>query len=209
MDKVIVDRPSGAKYNGVVHIVELFHIMEQLSYLQELAQSTGETVSLGILDGDQVYYIDQIHSRHNIRLKDWTGHLLPLHATSDGKLFLAHWSDSALDGYLHQPLYPHSADTITDPDLLRQELACIRSQGYAWNNREYDADLVGLAVPITDETSHVVASLCMFGPFFRFPLLVNEKHMSRLRLIRRAASPIVSGRWRNIEKWYRVLSIEG
>jgi DNA-binding IclR family transcriptional regulator len=138
-------------------------------YLQELAQSAGETVSLGILDGDQVYYIDQIHSRHNIRLKDWTGHRLPLHATSDGKLFLAHWSDSALDGYLLQPLYPHSANTITDPDLLRQELARIRSQGYAWNNREYDADLVGLAVPITDETSHVVASLCMFGPFFRFP----------------------------------------
>jgi IclR family acetate operon transcriptional repressor len=138
-------------------------------YLQELAQTAGETVSLGVLDGDQVYYIDQIHSRHNIRLKDWTGHRLPLYATADGKLFLAYWSDSALDAYLHDPLYAHAPNTITDPVLLRQELAYIRSQGYAWNNREYDPDLIGLAAPILDESGQIVASLCMFGPFFRFP----------------------------------------
>lgn len=138
-------------------------------YLQELAQVAGETVSLGVPDGDQVYYIDQIDSWHNLRLKNWTGQRLPLYATSDGKLYLAHWPEAALDAYLQHPLHAYSANTITDPALLRQELATIRCQGYAWNQREYDPDIVGLAAPIYDDAGAIRASICMFGPFFRFP----------------------------------------
>lgn len=138
-------------------------------YLQELAQAAGETVSLGVPDGDQVYYIDQVDSWHNLRLKDWTGHRLPLYATSDGKLYLAHMPAEALERYLSHPLHPHSEQTITDPELLRHELAQIRRQGYAWNHREYDPDIVSLAAPIWDAGGQLVASICIFGPFFRFP----------------------------------------
>lgn len=138
-------------------------------YLQELAQAAGETVSLGVPDGDQVYYIDQVDSWRNLRLKDWTGHRLPLYATSDGKLYLAHMPAEALEHYLSHPLHPHSQQTITDPELLRQELAQVRRQGYAWNHREYDPDIVSLAAPIWDAGGQLVASICMFGPFFRFP----------------------------------------
>ncbi|HMN28421.1 MAG TPA: IclR family transcriptional regulator [Caldilineaceae bacterium] len=135
-------------------------------HLQTLAQAVGETVALAIPDGDQVYYVDQIDSWRNLRLKDWTGHRLPLYATSDGKLYLAHWPAARLEEYLHQPFYPHSPNTRTDPTLLRTELATIRQVGYAWNQREYDPDL---AAPIRDEQAQIIASICIFGPFFRFP----------------------------------------
>jgi IclR family acetate operon transcriptional repressor len=138
-------------------------------YLQTLAQAAGETVCLSVLEGDQVYYIDQIDSWRNLRLKDWTGQRLPLYATSDGKLFLSDFSAEALEAYLRQPLTPYSANTLTDPHRLRQALAEIRQQGFAWNQREYDPDLVGLAAPIRDQSGRMVASICVFGPFFRFP----------------------------------------
>jgi DNA-binding IclR family transcriptional regulator len=138
-------------------------------YLQDLAQAAGETVSLGVPDGDQVYYIDQVDSWRNLRLKDWTGHRLPLYATSDGKLYLAHMPAEALEHYLSHPLHPHSEHTITDPEKLHQELAQVRRQGYAWNHREFDPDIVSLAAPIWDGDGQLVASVCMFGPFFRFP----------------------------------------
>jgi DNA-binding IclR family transcriptional regulator len=149
-------------------------------YLQALAQTTGETVSLGVPDGDQVYYLDQIDSRHNLRLKNWTGQRLPLYATSDGKLYLAHWHKAALDDYLRQPLYPHSANTIVDPLLLRQELAHIRRVGYAWSQREYDPDIVSLAAPIYDDNGQIAASLCLFGPFFRFPPIDRSEEFVHL-----------------------------
>lgn len=120
-------------------------------------------------DGDEVYYLDQIDSQHNLRLKDWTGHRLPLYATSDGKLYLAHWPESGLAHYLRRALHPHSPNTITDPEQLRAELAQIRRAGYAWNQREYDPDIVSVAAPIYNDTGQMVAAVCLFGPFFRFP----------------------------------------
>jgi len=138
-------------------------------YLQELAQVSGETISLSMPDGDRALTIDQIDSRHDLRLGNWIGKRLPLYCTSDGKLYLAQWKTDALNEYLAHPLEQYSANTITDPTQLRQELARIRSQGYAWNNCERDADLVSIAVPIHDENKQIVAAICMFGPFFRFP----------------------------------------
>ena len=138
-------------------------------YLQELAQVSGETISLSVPDGDRALTIDQIDSWRDLRLGNWIGKRLPLYCTSDGKLYLAQWSADALNEYLSRPLEQYAANTITDPTRLRQELAQIRIQGYAWNDRERDADLISIAVPIQDENAHVVAAICMFGPFFRFP----------------------------------------
>jgi DNA-binding IclR family transcriptional regulator len=137
--------------------------------LQQLAQNCGETVSLGVLDGDMGLTIDQIDSWRNFRLRNWVGERLPLHCTSDGKLYLAHWPETALTHYLQQPLKPYSPNTITDPARLRCELKQIRAQGYAWNNREHDYEIVSIAAPIYDDRAQVVAALCMFGPAFRFP----------------------------------------
>jgi DNA-binding IclR family transcriptional regulator len=138
-------------------------------YLQELAQLAGETVCLSLLEGDQVYYLDQVDSWRNLRLKDWTGHRLPLYATSDGKLYLASFPDRALDEYLRRPLVAFTPNTLTNPQQLRQELAAIRHQGFAWSQREYDPDIVSLAAPIHDGAGKLVAAICVFGPFFRFP----------------------------------------
>ena len=138
-------------------------------YLQELAEISGETISLSLPDGDAALTIDQIDSWRELRLRNWVGKRLPLYCTSDGKLYLAQWPASALQDYLARPLERYSPNTITDPTELRQELAQIRQQGYAWNRRERDPDLVSIAAPIHDENNHVVAAICMFGPAFRFP----------------------------------------
>ncbi len=74
-----------------------------------------------------------------------------------------------LNEYLARPREAYTANTLTAPDQLRQELAQIRVQGYAWNYRERDSDLVSIAAPVYDADQHVVAALCIFGPFFRFP----------------------------------------
>lgn len=137
--------------------------------LQSLAQQSGETVSLGIPEGGWALTLDQIDSRHNVRLRNWVGERLPLHCTSDGKLYLAAWPAEAMHAYLAQPLASFSPYTITDPVALQAELAQIHQQGYAWNQREHDPDIVSLAAPIYDENQQVIAAICMFGPFFRFP----------------------------------------
>jgi DNA-binding IclR family transcriptional regulator len=138
-------------------------------YLQQLSQASGETISFGIPDGDMARTIDQIDNHSELQMRSWIGKRLPLYCTSDGKLYLADWDEQALTEYLRKPLHAYTPNTITDPQILRSELAQIRSQGFAWNNQERDPDLMSVAAPVRDEAGRIVAAVCLFGPFFRFP----------------------------------------
>ncbi len=139
------------------------------SFLLELAEATGETVNLGVPDGDQILFVDQVNSQYHIQIQDWTGYRFPLHVTSGGKLFLAHRSKKRRDAYLTRSLQEFTEDTITDPAELRQELMDIRQQGYAWARGESEEKMVGLGVPIWDADNKLIAAVSVGGPAFRFP----------------------------------------
>lgn len=138
-------------------------------YLQHLAQSTGETVTLCVPDGDHAHYIDQINSSRSILITDWRRQKLPLHAASDGKLFLTQWSDEGLRRYVGSALQRYTSATLTTASALKKELKSIQKKGHSWTNGEYDPDIVGVAAPIRDIEDTIIASICVFGPRFRFP----------------------------------------
>ncbi|HMX11187.1 MAG TPA: IclR family transcriptional regulator C-terminal domain-containing protein, partial [Burkholderiaceae bacterium] len=71
---------------------------------------------------------------------------------------------AALDAWLDrqvatQGLRAHTPRTITDPELLRQELARVRSQGHALVDQEMELGLRTLAVPLRNHRGEVVAAL--------------------------------------------------
>ncbi len=150
------------------------------SYMQDLAQSTGETVFLCILDNHQVHYIDQINSQYNIQLRDWTGARYPLHTTSTGRMLLAALSPEALERYLARPLERYTKQTITDPATLRQQLAAVKKQGYAWSREQTEEGLVGVAAPIYDQDGQIIAAVSVGGPAFRFPQPDQEQAVADL-----------------------------
>ena len=82
---------------------------------------------------------------------------------------LAHWPEAQLARYLARPLERYAKKTITDPALLRAEFQKTQAQGYAWARQEFDDEIVGLAVPIWGKTDHLIASISVGGPFYRFP----------------------------------------
>lgn len=137
--------------------------------MQQLAQITGETLTLSVPDGDKTHYIDQINSSRNILLTDWRRQKLPLHATSDGKIFLSEWSEESITRYADQSPQRFTAQTITTASGLIKAARQYRKQGYAWTDGELDDDIVGIGTPIRDADGAVVAALCVFGPRFRFP----------------------------------------
>jgi IclR family transcriptional regulator, KDG regulon repressor len=150
-------------------------------YLQQLSQLTGETLTLCIPDGDEALYIDQINSLRGLQVRDWTGQRLPLHTASDGKLYLADRTDDAVEAYLRQqPMRRYTRNTIANATALRKEIKAIRKKGYAWTKGEYDSDVVGVAAPIRDVQQHVIASVCLFGPEFRWPQEGKAGHLIRV-----------------------------
>lgn len=146
-------------------------------FLQQLSQTSGETATLCVPDGDLAHYVDQVNSSRALQVHNWVGQKLPIHACSDGKLYLAGRSDAEVEHYLQQPLQRFTRSTLTAPTTLRKEIRGIRRKGYAWTNGEFDADIVGVAAPVRDEAGQVVASICLFGPAFRWPTELKARRL--------------------------------
>ena len=58
--------------------------------LTELVDALGEDAGLSVLDGVDVYYLDQVRADVPVRLRDWTGERVPAHCVSSGLVLLAH-----------------------------------------------------------------------------------------------------------------------
>lgn len=64
--------------------------------LERLALSTGETVDLSVLRGQQMLFIDQVESAHRLRAVSAVGVRFPLDSTANGKAALALLDDDNL-----------------------------------------------------------------------------------------------------------------
>jgi IclR family KDG regulon transcriptional repressor len=112
--------------------------IEALPYLQELAQTCGERVNLGILNDGEVLYLAGVEKPSLPSVYTRFGKRAPAHCSSLGKVILAHWPEEKIDHLLKQkPPIRFTENTITDPHLFKQHLAEIRSQGYAVDHQEH------------------------------------------------------------------------
>ncbi len=140
-----------------------------LPSLQELHQSTLESVSLYILEGNERLCIERLESPQTVRMVTRVGRRLPLYAGSAGKVILAFLSPEQLEEYFRTvPMVALTPYTISDPYTLRQELVKVREQGCAVSYGEWIADAAGVAAPILDQSGEVVAALSISGPIQRF-----------------------------------------
>lgn len=133
-----------------------------------LAERLDETTNASVLDGDAAINITQSFGRQLVAVMRDVGQRTPLHATSTGKVLLAHAPEDVqkiVDGP-HERFTPA---TITDPDALRAELAAIREQGWAAANEEWQVGTNAVAVPVRGQGGNVVAALSATAPSFRMP----------------------------------------
>ena len=156
--------------------------------LMELSRRTSETVSVGVMRGSEVVYIDSAIGNSPLTLNFQKGHRAPAHCTSSGRVFLAHMEKKQLDAYmLSGPWEPVTPYTIVDPDRLRIEIDQVRKQGYASNDSEFAIGVVGAAVPIAGPIGRVMACLSISAPKARksleeVTLLVPMMQATALRI---------------------------
>jgi DNA-binding IclR family transcriptional regulator len=134
--------------------------------MDELAEETGETVVLSIPSGDEAVDVAQVDSRYLVGGTSWVGRRLPLHATSDGKVFLAF--DAA--DLPAEDLEAVSERTITDRDELERALVDVRATGWASAIGECEEGLNGVAAPIFSGHGRCLAALSVSGPAYRLPV---------------------------------------
>jgi DNA-binding IclR family transcriptional regulator len=134
-----------------------------LPYMQDLYEATHETVHLGIRDGLDVVYAEKIRGHSSPDLPSRVGGRLPLTATGVGKTLLAFGDDELREEVLRRPLRGLTEFSITDPDVLREELAQIRATGVGHDRQEAAVGVGCVASPVL-VGGEVVAALSITVP---------------------------------------------
>jgi DNA-binding IclR family transcriptional regulator len=168
------NRESG-KYRLGLALFELGTLvrrkMDAASGAQEqihaLADSSGETVQLAILDHLSVLYIRIRESRQAVRMSSGLGSRAPAHCTSVGKALLAYQGADIVDQVIENGLPRFTPNTIVDGASLKAELASIRQKGYAIDDEEIEVGLRCVAAPIRDHTGRVTAAISVAAPVQR------------------------------------------
>ena len=118
--------------------------------MQELVDDLGETAILGVRQGSEVLYVEQVEAPQVIRYVAPLGEPRPLGVTSIGKVHLAFGEPA--EG---KPL-------LSDAEIKR-----VRERGYAVNDEESVAGVVAIAVPIREggePDGTLIGGLSVAGP---------------------------------------------
>jgi len=140
-------------------------------FLRDLAERTGETIHLVILDRNEIVYIDKVETDQNpsgLKMASRIGLRNPAHSSAVGKMILASFSEEELQAFFKEKsLVKRTENTITDPILLREHLRIVRKQGYAVDDEENEKGIRCVAAPIYNEIGKTVAAISITAPAFR------------------------------------------
>lgn len=143
-------------------------------WLERLRDEFGETANLGILDGNEVVYIDIVESRRRVRQASTRGSRDPMHSTALGKAIAAHLPEARVHELLKDAsMERHTTNTITTVDDYVGELGKVRRVGYAVDDGENDLDGRCVAVPILG--TRLPAAISISAPAARLPIQDVQK----------------------------------
>lgn len=138
--------------------------------LEQLREQTQETVSLLLLEGQNVRFMDCVESPRSVRVGSRTGLMLPAHCTAGGKAILAALPRTELlRRYPDRTLESRTESSIQTWEQLEAELAVIRTAGYAVNIEEGEKGISAVGTAVRDLIGAPLASLAVAIPASRMP----------------------------------------
>lgn len=122
--------------------------------LQELHVRTGLVAHLGVLQGNEVYFLDRVGFRSSLEVPSRVGGRLPAHVTALGKAMLA-WSEpEEVERLLGMSV---CRSTTNRQSSLHQELTRVRANGLAYCHGESHSHLACVASAIRGPQGQVGA----------------------------------------------------
>ena len=140
-----------------------------MPHLTELGRATAETIHFCVPDGTRhLVLIERIDSIHPVRTFNPIGACTGFHNSAAGKAWLAALPEDELRACLSQPLERTTPNTITDPDVVVQQVREARTNGYAINLGENRAGVCAIGAAVIDSGGHPIATVTISMPESRF-----------------------------------------
>ena len=138
--------------------------MAALSVMDALRHATGETIHLGLVDGENIALIERIDGVNSVNIFLPVGTSWDLSWSSSGKAVLAHLPEAERQNYLQTPRLRRKTDTeIIPTDQLAAELLQIRERGFAISVGVPPAASSSIGTAIFDKHGRPFAGLSITG----------------------------------------------
>ncbi|MEV7283341.1 IclR family transcriptional regulator [Streptomyces sp. NPDC093252] len=135
-----------------------------LPFMEGVHDVVGHHVQLGVLDGEEVLFLERLTAPGAVVNYTRIAGRLPLHASSSGLVLLAHGAPALKEHVLARPLTLYTPATPATPARLRSLLADIRLRGYAYCPGYVHEEALGIAAPVRAAKGDVVAALSVIVP---------------------------------------------
>ncbi|SEC19756.1 transcriptional regulator, IclR family [Streptomyces sp. 2231.1] len=160
-----------------------------INWADALAARSGEAVRLGTpLEGEVLVIHHVFRPDDTLQTLD-VGALLPMHASSLGKVLLAYGTTS-LEPAKDAELEAYTRHTLVLPEQLGRALTEVREVGWAAEIQEMSMGEAGLAAPIRGHGGLVVGAIGLSGPVERICDSQGHPRSSLITLLREAARAI-------------------
>ena len=136
-------------------------------FMRKLRDQFNETVNLGLLDGQEVVYLEMIESRRSLRMQARLGSRDPVYSTALGKAILAFLPEERWPQHLPPDLPPRTPHTHTTYSALQQDLRQTRQRGFSLDREENEEGAHCLGAPIFNHLGQVAAALSVSAPASR------------------------------------------
>lgn len=146
------------------HINNLELVTEAKPYLSIIMRELDLTAHLGILEGNDVVYIEKMDGHSNAQLYTQIGHRSPAFCSSIGKCLLSGMSRDELDDVLDTcDFKQYTANTIVSRREFINHLKDVRRQGWAIDDEEFEVGHRCIGATIYDYRGIPVAAISASG----------------------------------------------
>ncbi len=132
-----------------------------LPFLEQLSETTGQNVNLGVLDGTEVVYVERIKKKQILNIDLHVGSRLSAYNSSIGLVILAYMNRAELDRVIVELLRNPEIEALggAKGELLYGNLRDVRAKGYALNDESYVGGVRAIAAPVFDHSGIVDAGI--------------------------------------------------
>lgn len=171
--------------------------------LEEVSSKVHETVHLALAYGQDVFYVEGIESRHQLRVGLRVGNFLPANCVGLGKAILATLPQAQFHRlFPSQELRTLTENSVASRDELERQLEKIRELGYASSRAESDEGVGSMAVAVLDQDGTARAAISVSAPLVR---IKPDTEPLWIEALQSAAAKLSARLWGD----FRVVSPEG
>lgn len=158
---------------------------EARPYVIDIASHLGLTAHLGVLDGDQVVYVEKMDVVSRVKLYSQIGVRMHAYCSSLGKCLLSNYSKEELENRMKDCSFIRfTPNTIGSIDELRKELLKVRKQGWAMDDQELEIGHRCISAPIYDYRGDIIAAISASGDV---RVLTDDRIEDTAEYVRQAA----------------------